>query len=213
MAVRTTVATWQAKFCVVERNDNQSGSTYPENAPAEACANAGAAGVVVFSNSDRPGLQNPFLVDRNTAVGVPTLSVNRSVGQQLVAAAGSNATIESRANTDYAYYNGTSMASPHVAGVAALAWSANPSCTGAEVRTALKASALDIDVSGRDNRTGWGLVQAKAAADYMAANCDNNSGGGTGGDTALTNGTAGDKPIWRAKQRTSIYIRGTRWRD
>lgn len=181
------------KICVVERHDNQNGSNYPENIGAEACANAGAAGIVVYSNASRPGLQNPFLVDRNNAIGVPTLSVNRTNGLAMAAAAGTSATIEARANTDYAYYNGTSMATPHVSAVAALAWSANPSCTAAEVRNALKQSALDIDVAGRDDRTGYGLAQTKAASDYMAANCGSGSGGGSGGGsgaTALSNGAA-----------------------
>lgn len=183
------------KICVVERHDNQLGSNYPENIGAEACANAGAAGIVMYSNSARPGLQNPFLVDRNNAIGVPTLSVNRTNGLAMAAAAGQTATIEARANTDYAYYNGTSMASPHVAAVAALAWSANPSCTVSEVRTALQQSAQDLDNAGRDVRTGFGLAVAKDASDYMAANCGNgggNNGGGNngGGATALTNGTS-----------------------
>lgn len=37
----------------------------------------------------------------------------------------------------YAYYSGTSMATPHVSGVAALAWSLKPTATVAEVRNAL----------------------------------------------------------------------------
>lgn len=159
------------KICVAERAANQVGSTYPEIDPAKACADAGASGVVVYSNAERPGLQNPFLVDATSAVAVPTVSVNRILGQQLVAAVGTAATLNVVANTDYAYYNGTSMATPHVAGVAALAWSKNPSCTAMEVREALKLTAVDLDVAGRDDRTGYGLVQTKAASDYMAANC------------------------------------------
>lgn len=178
------------KICVAERNDNQSGSNYPEINAAEACADAGAAGVVVYSNTARVGLQNPFLVDANSAMTMPTVSVNRALGLDLVANAGSNATLEVRGGTDYAYYNGTSMASPHVAGVAALAWSNNINCTVSEVRNALKQTALDLDSAGRDNRTGWGMVQTKAASDYMAANCGGNNGGGNnGGTTALTNGS------------------------
>lgn len=176
------------KICVVERAENQSGSNYPEINPAKACADAGAAGVVVYSNTDRPGLQNPFLVDANSQVDMPVVSVNRALGQQLVAAAGTSATLQVSGNTDYAYYNGTSMATPHVVGVAALAWSKNPTCTAADVRSALKNTALDLDVAGRDNNTGWGLVQTKAASDYMAANC---TGGGTGGGSnVLANGVA-----------------------
>lgn len=179
------------KICIAERYENQAGSNYPDINPAKACADAGAAGVIVYSNSARPGLQNPFLVDGTSAMTMPTVSVNRALGQDLVANAGSNATLEVRGNTDYAYYNGTSMATPHVAGVAALAWSNNASCTASEVREALKQSTVDLDNAGRDNRTGWGLVQTKAASDYMANNCNGggNNGGGNNGNTALTNGT------------------------
>jgi subtilisin family serine protease len=46
--------------------------------------------------------------------------------------------------TKYAYFNGTSMSTPHVAGVAALVWSYFPSCTGAQIRTTLGKSALDL---------------------------------------------------------------------
>ena len=158
-------------ICLVERNDNQAGSNYPEINGVQACMNAGASGVIVYSNSDRPGLQNPFLVDASGIATVPTVSVNRSLGQSLAGQLGSTTTLEVVGNQDYAYYNGTSMATPHVAGVAALAWSANPSCTAAEVRAALAATALDLDSPGRDVRTGHGIVQAKDASDYMAANC------------------------------------------
>jgi subtilisin family serine protease len=40
-------------------------------------------------------------------------------------------------NTDYETISGTSMATPHVSGVAALAWSLNPSATVAEIRAAI----------------------------------------------------------------------------
>ena len=158
-------------ICLAERNDNQKGSNYPEINPAKACADAGAAGVIVYSNSARPGLQFPFLVDANGDVGVPTVSVNRTLGQTLLSQVGQAVSMGITANQDYAYYNGTSMATPHVAGAAALAWSNNMDCTVTEVRDALKATAVDLETAGRDDKTGYGLVQVKAASDYMAANC------------------------------------------
>jgi subtilisin family serine protease len=69
--------------------------------------------------------------------------------------------------TKYAYFNGTSMATPHVAGVAALVWSYYPSCTGAQIRTSLTKSAQDLGPAGRDTKFGFGLVQAKAAYDRI----------------------------------------------
>jgi len=60
----------------------------------------------------------------------------------------------------YGYYNGTSMASPHVAGVAALVLAANPTMTAAQLRTRLQNSAVDIGPPGRDDRYGYGIVNA-----------------------------------------------------
>jgi serine protease len=178
-------------ICLAERNDNQKGSNYPEINPAKACADNGASAVIVYSDSTRPGLQNPFLVDANTDVTVPTVSVSRALGQQLMTQLGTNASLTINGSQDYAYYNGTSMATPHVTGVAALVWSNNLNCTADDVRSALKNTAVDLGAAGRDDKTGFGLVQAKAASDALAASC----GGGTTppppptGNT-LTNGVA-----------------------
>jgi serine protease len=174
-------------ICLAERNDNQKGSNRPEINPAKACADAGASGVIVYSNSDRPGLQNPFLIDATAAVTVPTVSVNRQLGLQLMGQLGSNANLNVVGNQNYAYYNGTSMATPHVTGVAALVWSNNPNCTATQVRNALKSTAIDLGTPGRDDKTGYGLVQAKAASDALAASCTTTppTGGGV-----LENGIA-----------------------
>ncbi|MUH71573.1 S8 family serine peptidase [Psychrosphaera haliotis] len=176
-------------ICIAPRNDNQKGSNYPEINPAKACADAGASGVVVYSDSSRPGLQNPFLVDATNAVDVPTVSVNRALGLELASRIGQSASLSVSANQDYAYYNGTSMATPHVAAAAALAWSNNISCTASEVRNALKATAIDLETAGRDDKTGYGLVQTKAASDYLAANCGGTTPPPPTGN-ALTNGQA-----------------------
>lgn len=69
----------------------------------------------------------------------------------------------------YASYSGTSMATPHVSGVAALVWSYFPTMTNVQIRNGLGASALDMGPAGRDTSYGYGIVQAKAAVDYLAA--------------------------------------------
>ena len=63
----------------------------------------------------------------------------------------------------YAYMSGTSMASPHVAGVAALVISCGISSPDS-VKTRLTSTALDLGAAGRDNNYGYGLVQADKAA-------------------------------------------------
>jgi serine protease len=63
----------------------------------------------------------------------------------------------------YEAWDGTSMATPHVAAVAALIWACNPSISNAAVRDALDTSARDKGVAGRDTSYGYGIVQARAA--------------------------------------------------
>lgn len=68
----------------------------------------------------------------------------------------------------YSLYSGTSMAAPFAAGVAALVWSHFPTCTNTQIRFALAYSAKDIGPSGCDIQNGNGLIQAKAAYDFLS---------------------------------------------
>jgi len=108
---------------------------------------------------------------------VPAVSMSQEDGQHLVAnqlgASAFVSTLSTIPADGYAAWNGTSMASPHVAAVAALVWSYAPDMTAHEVRAALAASAEDLGTPGRNNEFGFGLVQAQAALDYI---------GGGGGD-------------------------------
>ena len=65
------------------------------------------------------------------------------------------------------FFNGTSCATPYVAGVCALIKSANPSYTPAQVRAALVNSARDVtnaeSGTGWDRYSGYGMVDALAA--------------------------------------------------
>jgi len=61
------------------------------------------------------------------------------------------------------FFNGTSSATPHVAGIAALILAVNPQLNPDEVREILRRTARDIGERGRDDETGYGLVDAEAA--------------------------------------------------
>ena len=63
----------------------------------------------------------------------------------------------------YTIMSGTSMASPHVAGTAALVWKANPTWSNNDVRTQLQETAEDLGAVGWDSEFGYGLVNAAEA--------------------------------------------------
>jgi hypothetical protein len=69
----------------------------------------------------------------------------------------------------YAEFSGTSMASPHVAGAAALVRAANPSLGAGDVERILRSTAADVGPAGRDGESGHGLVDALAATRQAAA--------------------------------------------
>jgi thermitase len=63
----------------------------------------------------------------------------------------------------YTYMTGTSMAAPHVAGLAALIWSACPGYTSAQVESRIETTAVDLGPSGWDQYYGHGRIDAHAA--------------------------------------------------
>ncbi|HRJ42667.1 MAG: S8 family serine peptidase [Caldilineaceae bacterium] len=63
----------------------------------------------------------------------------------------------------YIYMSGTSMAAPHVAGLAALLLSQNPNLTIAQLRELMRKTAADLGESGRDDYFGYGRIDVFAA--------------------------------------------------
>jgi len=135
--------------------------------------NGGGAGAAIFNNE--PGNFAGTLGDGNSSA-IPAISLSQEDGQTLQASAtGQSATLVSTVSapdSGYEAWDGTSMATPHVSGVAALVWSANPGLSNQAIRDALTATALDLGDPGPDNAYGYGLVQAAAAIGYLG-------GGGT----------------------------------
>jgi subtilisin family serine protease len=103
-----------------------------------------------------------------TVTTIPSLGVSGTDGEALLATRLGQSTTVAITPVSYEYYNGTSMATPHVSAVAALVWSYFPSCTSEQIRSTLRKSAQDLGDVGRDDKYGHGLVQAKAAHDRIA---------------------------------------------
>jgi serine protease len=106
---------------------------------------------------------------------IPAISLSLEDGNAIIAAGGigqsaTEASLFTEPASGYEFYDGTSMATPHVSAVAALVWSYNTSWTNARVRKALEQTAEDRGTAGRDNYYGYGIVRAKNALDYAIAN-------------------------------------------
>src|SRR4029077_805278 len=94
-----------------------------------------------------------------TDVPPTVVGVTQVQGQQLLAAIGADVTVGfSRINSleGYTLLSGTSMASPHAAAVAALAWSVAPTATAQQVNDAVLNTAKDLGAPGVDNVYGHG---------------------------------------------------------
>ena len=152
-AVDTGVA---GKVCLIQRGSIDF-ATKVSN-----CQASGGVGAVIYNNV--AGSFSGTL--GTTATSIPSVAVSDTDGNALLGKLAQSATVEVK-SWNYAYYDGTSMATPHVSAVAALVWSHVPACTQADVRKALGASAMDLGPAGRDDKYGYGLVQAKAAYDLL----------------------------------------------
>lgn len=64
---------------------------------------------------------------------------------------------------NYDYLQGTSQATPYVAGLAALIWSASPGLSNDQVQSVIQNTAVDLGAAGWDNIFGWGRINAGAA--------------------------------------------------
>ncbi|WP_284620606.1 S8 family peptidase [Aquabacterium humicola] len=141
------------------------------NANAGSYSPASCSGVITVAAVNRSGGRSYYsnygaVVD----VAAPGGDVRTSESDGILSTLNNGATTPG-ADT-YAYYQGTSMAAPHVAGVAALMLSRNPSLTPDQVEALIKSSARAFPATC--SQCGSGIVDANAAVSAAA-----NVGGGT----------------------------------
>jgi len=131
-----------------------------ENQNASNSNPANCAGVVAVAATDRYGARAYYsnygsVVDLAAPGGDVRASSSNGILSTL------NAGTSGPGADSYAYYQGTSMATPHVAGVAALMLSAKPGATPDQIEAALKSSARAFP--GSCSGCGTGLLDAAAA--------------------------------------------------
>lgn len=136
---------------------------------ASAVQYANSNGVLVIAASGNAGISSiyyPAAYSEAMAIGATDSNDNRAYysnyGDGLdVVAPGSS--IYSTVLGSYGYKSGTSMATPYVAGLAALIWSLDPALSNTEVREIIQTTADDKGIAGYDVYYGHGRINAYKA--------------------------------------------------
>jgi subtilisin len=155
-------------------NNSYGSSGNPGTAVQQAFDLAYSAGVLHVASAGNSGsgtdtVGYPAKFDSVIAVAATDQNNARasfsSTGPKVELSAPGVSILSTYLNGGYAYASGTSMASPHVAGLAALVFNCGLSpSTNAAVRSRLQQTAQDLGTAGRDPSYGFGLVQANLAA-------------------------------------------------
>lgn len=147
---------------------NRGPVPYTIGAPA-----AAAQALTVGSMAD-PGRSGFFLTDYSSRG--PT--ADGRVKPDVVAPGYLITSVRANSGNGYTTMNGTSMASPFVAGLAALIYQANPGLTPAQVKSVIMATAHDWGAAGVDNEYGAGRLDGYAAIEQAVMLAGGSAGSG-----------------------------------
>lgn len=130
---------------------------------------AHAAGAIIYNNA--PGLIHGALTQDGSVLDLAVAMIEQTTGQalkgELTAGRAASASITTL-RTDYARFDGTSMATPHVAGVAALVKAANKNLKPSDVKDIFKKTAVQLTGDNTQNQLGAGMVDAEASVKAAA---------------------------------------------
>jgi serine protease len=154
------------KFIIVAAGNNGQSGSFGE---AGFYQPSGCSGVMTVGATDHLGFRalysdfsTQFVVDLS-APGGDSFYYN-DITKAILSTV--DAGIRSPQSPTYNYYNGTSQATPHVAGVAALLLAAAPSLTNGQIYWTLVDTTRDFNPTSICYRTslcGWGILDAHAA--------------------------------------------------
>ena len=145
---------------------------------------AGATAVVIYNDVNTQVITWTLVSESdpwswNYKWEIPVVAMLKTDGEALLRENPAAVSVEVVAD-DYAFYNGTSMASPHVAGAAALLWSFAPQAKPSDIVSALTATAIDRGPRGVDPGYGAGVLNVFGAAQLLAPSAFDSKGPTTG---------------------------------
>ncbi|TXS46648.1 protease [Streptomyces sp. uw30] len=195
-----STATQSAINAAVNRGTTVVVAAGNSNANASGYSPASCNNVISVAATDRQGNRS-YYSNYGTVVDIaaPGGETNSVTANGILSTLNSGA--QGPSSENYDYYQGTSMASPHVAGLVALMKSANAALTPAQIESAIKTNsrALPGTCSG-----GCGAGLADAAKTVQAVS---GSGGSTGG-TTFTSTSAVSIPDNGSAVESSIAVSG-----
>lgn len=146
----------EGKICVIERGEISFALKVQE------CQRKGGLAAVILNSSD--ALYTGTVGGQGVTIKIPAVAVAGVHTESFLGPLlGFDFQVRVLRNGNYEFLDGTSMATPHVSGIAAAVWSHDPTCKARDIRALLDFTAHDIDAPGRDVDTGYGFVDYAAA--------------------------------------------------
>lgn len=172
-----------------------------ENRNASLDSPANCSGVVTVASVNRSGGRSYFSnFGTSVEVAAPGGDVRVSASNGILSTLNAGST--SPGADAYAFYQGTSMATPHVVGVVALMLSVKPTLTPDQVTSILQSTARAFPATC--SQCGSGIVNASAAVDAAIG-----GGGGGGGTTVNETEPNNSRAASQAVAAANTTVNGT----
>lgn len=189
------------------------------NADADGFTPANCNNVVTVAATNRTG--NRAYYSNYDADSTPVVELSGPGGETFVATDGVLSTLNTGATVPagdtYQYYQGTSMATPHVAGVASLVYSLSPSLTPAQVSRILTSTVTAFPGGSTCSTTtcGTGIVNAYNAVNALPRISNLSPGSAVSQTTPISltvngaNFVNNAKVKWNATNLATVFISST----